>query len=625
MKDIKTKKEAWIQSCDARIPNGFEWKLLDTMLTDLGFRSQPGDENFDHGLADVDLTNLIAAIRGRSVPKLMEAIAELGPQRIVPKYGNQERVFFLVYQISAFLKKFPFNGDKAKANALDTFLKYERLCRQFNTENIKTLVKLNRSHPRYLGIIEEIRADICRLIGEAPNVQRIYDCAKHGPGTAAGFEKMAGMVTPYFKWSNLPYTLSSSVIPYAKTAILQNPQWVGALMNAFRDHFRIPQYAPINMAMFWGWCLKRVDYCRYSSVPKNAETERSIAIEPTLNVFFQLGVDRVIRSRLKKRWKIDLNTQELNQKLAFESSISGENATIDLRGASEMVTRALCLVFLPAQWYSLLDDLRSKEIRLPEGLGTVPLAKMSAMGNGFTFALESLIFAAIARTAMRREKVKGNLAVFGDDLVVPTSVAPFLIDLLKLSGFLINEDKSFVSGPFRESCGVDCLNGYNVRPFFLKKPVTTIQDIFLIHNSLTEMEEDLPWQWCVSFANCKALLRRYIPKKFGDVYGPRGESKDSYLFSDRRLAKNSLGETWQLVITTVPVEFSKRGSNFFFRKLMNSYGGMKRDWLGFGTSSGGSAYDITMRDCVRYKLAQRRVWGHPIRSNRKSLVSRGAS
>lgn len=606
MKDIKA-KEKRITSCEARIPKDFEFKVLGKLLTDFGFDRQPVDREYDPAFAAVDLSKLRKAIRDRSVEQLMVVAREFSPQCMLAEYGHRVDLFFALYQIGAFLKKFPFNGDSAKDRALQTFLDYERQCRIYNTENIYALLRLNRSHPKYLSIIEDIRKDIRNLIGEAPNVGRVYDCAKHGPGTSAGFEEMGNKVTPYFKWSNLPYTVSSTCLPYAKAAIESNPQWIGALMNHYREIHSIPMWSPINLEHFWKSTFTIVDYCRYASVPKNAETERSIAIEPTLNVFLQLGVDRLIRKRLKRHWKIDLNSQELNQSLAAGSSVSDENSTLDLKGASEMVTRAACLLLLPAQWYDLLDDLRSKYIRLPDRT-EVPLAKMSAMGNGFTFALESLIFAAIARQAMKREKVVGDLSVFGDDIIVPKSVTPFVIDLLEKFGFLINKDKSYVEGPFRESCGVDHLRGYNVRPFFLKKPLSTIQQIWLTYNSLTEMEATRHWEWGLNFTHTKRYLAARIPKDLKDCQGPPSEVKDTYRFSDRKLVRSPRGEYFHKQLVAVPVVFNNRGSDFFFRKLMCQYNGSSVDRFGFTQSSGGSSYDITMRGTVIYKITERRVW-----------------
>jgi hypothetical protein len=54
--------------------------------------------------------------------------------------------------------------------------------------------------------------------------------------------------------------------------------------------------------------------------------------------------------------------------------------------------------------------------------------------------------------------------VFGDDIIVPSECAEFVIDDLESFGLLVNRTKSFWRGAFRESCGVDAYNGVDVTP-----------------------------------------------------------------------------------------------------------------------------------------------------------------
>jgi len=62
----------------------------------------------------------------------------------------------------------------------------------------------------------------------------------------------------------------------------------------------------------------------------------------------------------------------------------------------------------------------------------------------------------------------GNYGVFGDDIIVQTSSASDMFRLLRLSGFTVNQSKTFVKGPFRESCGADFHEGVNIRGVYLK-------------------------------------------------------------------------------------------------------------------------------------------------------------
>ena len=93
------------------------------------------------------------------------------------------------------------------------------------------------------------------------------------------------------------------------------------------------------------------------------------------------------------------------------------------------------------------------------------------MGNGFTFPLETLIFWAL--TASACEGDVDSVSVYGDDIICPRERADDVIDTLTMCGFKINLEKSFVEGPFRESCGCDYYKGIDIRPFYKKEPVVS--------------------------------------------------------------------------------------------------------------------------------------------------------
>jgi len=216
---------------------------------------------------------------------------------------------------------------------------------------------------------------------------------------------------------------------------------------------------------------------RYASVPKTAAIDRSIAVEPSINVFYQLGLGKAIRNRLKQKgdysfgWNLDV-AQEIHRQTAAVSSVTQEFATLDLSNASDTVACNLVKLLLPHRWYEALADLRSPKTRLNGHW--VKLEKFSSMGNGYTFELETLIFSALALYVARLRGHPGYLGmdvfVFGDDIILPDDCTGDLTALLSFCGFTVNLEKSFFgSFPFRESCGGDYYSGYPVRPYFLKK------------------------------------------------------------------------------------------------------------------------------------------------------------
>lgn len=237
---------------------------------------------------------------------------------------------------------------------------------------------------------------------------------------------------------------------------------------------------------------------RLTTVPKNAKTDRTIAIEPEGNMLIQKAVARLIRKSLKKV-DIDLDSQLLNQELARYGSFTGCLATLDLEAASDTLSVAIIRELLPPDWFNLLDRIRSKCYTEDDGKTYTPFVKFSTMGNGFTFELESLVFFALSWATARYYGSDGYVGVFGDDIIVETSVVTQVAQMLELCGFKINLEKSFIDGPFRESCGKHYFLGHDVTPFMLTKLRWDVTDYVMLLNKLRD------WQRRMGFPETKKL------------------------------------------------------------------------------------------------------------------------
>jgi hypothetical protein len=66
------------------------------------------------------------------------------------------------------------------------------------------------------------------------------------------------------------------------------------------------------------------------------------------------------------------------------------------------------------------------------------------------------------------EALVGQVAVFGDDVVIPVDSRELFVDALEILDFKVNLGKSFWTGKFRESCGVDSFSGVTVTPAYWK-------------------------------------------------------------------------------------------------------------------------------------------------------------
>lgn len=237
-----------------------------------------------------------------------------------------------------------------------------------------------------------------------------------------------------------------------------------------------------------------VSQSRLCFVPKDTRKNRTIAIEPELNMMFQRGIGKLLKKKLL-RVGIDLSDQTRNQSLAFHGSVMGNLATIDLEAASDSVSLEICRQLLPPDWMDAMELVRCKTVELPDG-SSHKLHKISSMGNGFTFELETLVFWALAKAVCDEiDCVDKTVAVYGDDIIVSTEAAARLIEVLRACGFRTNHEKTFVDGPFRESCGKHYFRGRDVTPFNVKKLQGNVTDALFLTNSFRLWWHRLTGQW----------------------------------------------------------------------------------------------------------------------------------
>jgi hypothetical protein len=224
-------------------------------------------------------------------------------------------------------------------------------------------------------------------------------------------------------------------------------------------------------------------------------------------------------------------------------------------------------------------------LRSPVGdLGTKSFVyqKISSMGNGYTFVVESAIFAALTYAAVRVDGGKTDstcFSVFGDDIVVRQEHFESVICALYLAGFKANPDKTFSIGPFRESCGTDWFDGKPIRPIFLKEAPTDVSGLYLNFNRFKRI---LELRFGVEESQSVKLHRKWIP---GDLQyqGPYSdEDFDSYLHSSQPpLGSWGLSRYGFKRLVRQPRRVPG-ATDFLFRKLMHNLkpvqGGMDQ-WL----------------------------------------------
>lgn len=225
-------------------------------------------------------------------------------------------------------------------------------------------------------------------------------------------------------------------------------------------------------------------------VPKTSEISRTICTEPSLNMFVQKGLASCLERCLRRSVHIDLADQQFrNKRLARIGSKTGTLSTIDLSSASDTISQTFVAYLFPDHVNVWLQFARSPCTTLPNG-DVVDLHMVSSMGNAFTFPLQTMIFSAIVLGCYKvlgiiprfpSDSDDGNFGVFGDDIVVRTEVFDLVCTSLDAAGFLVNQDKSFSQGLFRESCGGDYFDGHNVRGVYASTLKTTHAKYSLIN------------------------------------------------------------------------------------------------------------------------------------------------
>lgn len=433
-------------------------------------------------------------------------------------YDNPEIYFSDVAAVS-FLRKcsdLDTSFDR-KTVAEDNFVKAERLCKLANDRlDIHFWESwLDREGDQFhtpegacSRLIAEARKVMSDLLGRVPTDLQ----GQFGPGATYG--DRGRFTTVPDKMSSRPTLTSSAVwwlFPWSSTL------WAKACSADDRQ----PEVVRGN---------------RFTTVPKDCTKDRGIAVEPSVNLFYQLSLGKAIRSSLR-RYGINLTDgQSIHRRVACEASTHGCYATLDLSNASDTVCYNLVKLLLPKKWFDLVDSLRSP-FTLFKGKW-VKLEKFSSMGNGFTFELETAIFLslilAVRNLRSEREPLEAlvqpgeDVWVYGDDIIIPTDWASDVVSALTYCGFEINGSKSFVNGPFRESCGGDYFKGMDVRPFFLKEfpnepqqwitVANGIRRMAYLNGSLNPSRSSLLRPWFVALDSIPTPIRRLRgPEKLGDL------------------------------------------------------------------------------------------------------------
>lgn len=441
-----------------------------------------------------------------------DAVA-LARQLSEQQYGDAGS-FRLGAQIVALVKKVPFLDPSLDPElaALKKFLQAEQDCCAVNEVIRPYRMLLNGCIMGEVDkenfvepLLRKARGHIRRVLGSKPPLDDILHKARFGSGSSVGVH---GSSTHFLrKITSETWTVSTLCLPFAAAAAAKHPAFwyvLGLEPQKARHLWKDPmQYYLTN------WSFKEPPVSRLTEeflfrfkarvevvnddlityVPKDADCHRTVGTQPLLNMFCQLGVGDYLKDVLRDRCGIVLeeDQESVNGPLALLGSFCDGTglSTIDLASASDTISKELVKFLLPTDWYTLMNSLRTPNYRLPGEEDSHPYEKFCAMGNGFCFPLETLIFWSLCQAVYDVVETPDRLmAVYGDDIIVYQPAALLLIELLEQAGFSTNIGKTFVFGPFRESCGQDYFNGVNVRPTVLDEIIEGFGQVYHFINSL---------------------------------------------------------------------------------------------------------------------------------------------
>jgi hypothetical protein len=293
----------------------------------------------------------------------------------------------------------------------------------------------------------DVYTDMCTALFEG------FPVPKHGPGSTA--DKLVG--NKKFEQTVWPERLERS-FPAGEYLI---PNW-RYYQYLSQIEFVLPEHElPVKVI----------------DVLKTHDTPRLIAMEPTCMQYTQQALSRPLVERLQRDdilgKLLGFDDQKPNQLMAQQGSLTGELATLDLSEASDRVANRYVEAMMATGgiFRNAVQDCRSQRADV---LGNViTLTKFASMGSALTFPIEAMYFLCLIALGIEKEHkrpltkkdlkaLRGRVRVYGDDIIVPVEYVPSVISSLENFGLKVNTHKSFWTGMFRESCGKEYYNGYDV-------------------------------------------------------------------------------------------------------------------------------------------------------------------
>lgn len=393
--------------------------------------------------------NTLRRIQSR-LSQLRDEVANLGFASLGPEFKWQKASDLQNMLVAhRLLSKFE------KPNAQRAERRREASIRSFLDTNASNTVSfdyrdLDRDARRtFLGAREWLRVT---LLGFRPSYRFAFPSGESA-NSATGDTDMFDKLVREDQW-----TCTVDALPYAAMVAYNNL----SLRRVVRDRFR-QKWRPYNKTMQRKWYVEALDSgqkpgpycfmrmfsslceiapCRVTTVPKNNTKDRVITCEATWTMVAQLSLALDLRDHLRRKTGVDIRWwQDVHRALIRDP----RRATIDFSEASDRNSWSVVKQLFPGNVVRHLARLRSTCV--VDGEEYHPINMFAPMGAGNTFIVLTLTLLAYSR------QFDPSSSVFGDDVILMSSVARDFCAFTEKLGWKVNRNKSFDEGNFRESCG----------------------------------------------------------------------------------------------------------------------------------------------------------------------------
>jgi hypothetical protein len=412
-------------------------------------------------------------------------------------------------QLSGFLKRYTFKDDPitpAEREEL-TDVKFIKL-----QEGLASIYWRRRSM-RLHEVLRRARSHANRILcGFSP--KEVFDSGQFGTKATVGCPAAHAYIDE--KLLHRPITGSALHLRWFNNDYLPGDQLLGTIL----------QGAKIGQV--------QVDRLSQVNVRKKWNIDRGINPNTLIGSLHSSALGRILELALRKEGLDIRRLQNRHAKLisqASKDSIERDGyipfVTADLSNASHSFLSHHLNALLPREWYNacMTGVIRNIEV----GQRVMRLESIMTMGIGFTFPMQTLLFYCILVALQELLCIKGRISVYGDDLIYPRRLHPYVVSIFNEMGFQLNLDKTFVKSPFRESCGSDWFKGVDVRPFSPEGQSQSLGRVsygafcYKLLNGLLRRWDEVEVELCSDILKteiCDALgMLFYVPSHYPDFSG----------------------------------------------------------------------------------------------------------